>query len=91
MPEWVSDLFPNVVVFNVLSALFLLLVRLACFHNSIGFSPGYLTFCIVFGLKPTRAVLFCFTSFPKPGKTNSRVFYGFCDSEISRPFSPGSS
>ena len=44
MPEWVFDLFPNVVVFTVFSALFLLgLVRLACFHKPIGFSRGYLT------------------------------------------------
>src|SRR5271165_38079 len=44
MPEWVFDLFPNVVVFNVLSAPFLLgLVRLACFAEPIGFSRGYLT------------------------------------------------
>jgi hypothetical protein len=30
-----------------------------------------LIFCRVFGLKPVRAFLFCFTSLPKPGKTNS--------------------
>ena len=44
MWEWVFDLFPNVVVFSVFSALFLLgLVRLACFHKPIAFSRGYLT------------------------------------------------
>src|SRR5580693_1990953 len=35
---------------------------------------GILIFCCVFGLKPTRAFLFCFTSLPKPGKTNSPFF-----------------
>ena len=35
---------------------------------------GILIFCCVFGLKPVRAFLFCFTSLPKPGKTNSPVF-----------------
>ena len=44
MPEWVFDLFPNVVVITVFSALFLLgLVRLACFHKPIGSSRAYLT------------------------------------------------
>src|SRR5258705_7662883 len=32
---------------------------------------GILIFCCVFGLKPVRAFLFCFTSLPKPGRTNS--------------------
>ena len=31
-------------------------------------------FCCVLGLKPVRAFLFCFTSLPKPGKTNSPFF-----------------
>ena len=35
---------------------------------------GILIFCCVFGLKPVRAFLFCFTSLPKPGKTNSPFF-----------------
>ena len=29
---------------------------------------------LIFGLKPVRAFLFCFTSLPKPGKTNSPYF-----------------
>jgi hypothetical protein len=36
---------------------------------------GILIFCGVFGLKPERAFLFCFTSLPKPGKTNSTFFF----------------
>src|ERR1700759_220118 len=36
---------------------------------------GILIFCCVFGLKPVRAFLFCFTSFPKSGKTNSPFFF----------------
>src|SRR5260221_10503442 len=35
---------------------------------------GILIFCWVLGLKPVRAFLFCFTSLPKPGKTNSPFF-----------------
>ena len=35
---------------------------------------GILIFCCVFGLKPVRAFLFCFTSLPNPGKTNSPFF-----------------
>ena len=35
---------------------------------------GILIFCRVFGLKPERAFLFCFTSLPNPGKTNSPFF-----------------
>src|ERR1700741_4532735 len=35
---------------------------------------GILIFCCVLGLKPVRAFLFCFTSLPKPGKTNSPSF-----------------
>ena len=35
---------------------------------------GILIFCCVFGLKPVPAFLFCFTSLPKPGKTNSPFF-----------------
>src|SRR5271165_1104042 len=35
---------------------------------------GILIFCCVFGLKPVRAFLFCFTSLPKPGRTNSPFF-----------------
>ena len=35
---------------------------------------GILIFCCVLGFKPIRAFLFCFTSFPKPGKTNSPFF-----------------
>ena len=35
---------------------------------------GILIFCCVLGLKPVRAFLFCFTSLPKPGTTNSPVF-----------------
>src|ERR1700732_912480 len=35
---------------------------------------GILIFCCVFGLKPVCAFLFCFTSLPKPGKTNSPFF-----------------
>ena len=38
---------------------------------------GILIFCCVFGLKPVRAFLFCFTSLPKPGKTNSPFFLTF--------------
>ena len=37
---------------------------------------GILILCCVFGLKPVRAFLFCFTSLPKPGKTNSPFFLG---------------
>src|SRR5271166_5700890 len=33
-----------------------------------------LIFCCVLGLKPVRAFLFCFTSLPKPGRTNSPFF-----------------
>src|ERR1700681_1209775 len=36
---------------------------------------GILIFSCVFGLKPERAFLFCFTSLPKPGKTNSPFFF----------------
>ena len=36
---------------------------------------GILIFCCVLGLKPVRAFLFCFTSLPKPGRTNSPVFF----------------
>jgi hypothetical protein len=36
---------------------------------------GILIFCCVLGLKPVRAFLFCFTSLPKPGKTNSPFFF----------------
>ena len=36
---------------------------------------GILMFCCVFGLKPVRAFLFCFTSLPKPGKTNSPFLF----------------
>jgi hypothetical protein len=35
---------------------------------------GILIFCRVLGLMPARAFLFCFTSLPKPGKTNSPFF-----------------
>src|SRR5467141_1701239 len=35
---------------------------------------GILIFCCVFRLKPVRAFLFCFTSLPNPGKTNSPFF-----------------
>src|SRR5208283_1879499 len=35
---------------------------------------GILIFCCVLGLKPLRAFLFCFTSLPKPGRTNSPFF-----------------
>jgi hypothetical protein len=35
---------------------------------------GILIFCCVIGLMPVRAFLFCFTSLPKPGKTNSPFF-----------------
>jgi hypothetical protein len=35
---------------------------------------GILIFCCVLGLKPVRAFLFCFTSLPKPGRTNSPLF-----------------
>src|SRR5208337_1083402 len=35
---------------------------------------GILIFCCVLGLKPVRAFLFCFTSLPKPGRTNSPFF-----------------
>ena len=34
-----------------------------------------LIFCCVLGLKPVRAFLFCFTSLPKLGRTNSYVLY----------------
>jgi hypothetical protein len=34
---------------------------------------GILIFCCVFGLKPVRAFLFCFTSLPKPGEHKSLV------------------
>jgi hypothetical protein len=36
---------------------------------------GILIFSCVLGLKPIRAFLFCFTSFPKPGRTNSPFFF----------------
>jgi len=35
---------------------------------------GILIFCCVLGLKPVRAFLFCFSSLPKPGRTNSPFF-----------------
>jgi len=35
---------------------------------------GILIFCCVLGLNPVRAFLFCFTSLPKPGRTNSPFF-----------------
>jgi hypothetical protein len=35
---------------------------------------GILIFCCALGLKPVRAFLFCLTSLPKPGKTNSPFF-----------------
>jgi hypothetical protein len=35
---------------------------------------GILIFSCVLGLKPIRAFLFCFTNFPKPGRTNSPFF-----------------
>jgi hypothetical protein len=35
---------------------------------------GILIFCCVLGLTPVRAFLFCYTSLPKPGKTNSPFF-----------------
>src|ERR1700738_507982 len=35
---------------------------------------GIFIFCCVLGLKPVRAFLFCFTSSPKPGRTNSPFF-----------------
>jgi len=35
---------------------------------------GILIFFRVFGLKPTRAFPFCFSSLPKPGKMNSPFF-----------------
>jgi hypothetical protein len=35
---------------------------------------GILIFCCVEGLIPVRAFLFCFTSFPNPGTTNSPFF-----------------
>src|SRR5467141_513830 len=53
---------------------------------------GILIFCCVFGLKPVRAFLFCFTSLPKPGKTNSPFFlislYVF-EVLITGSFTPG--
>src|SRR5262249_53244364 len=36
---------------------------------------GILIFCCVLGLKPARAFLFYFPSLPKPGRTNSPVFF----------------
>src|SRR6516164_4890399 len=35
---------------------------------------GILIFCCVFGFRPIRAFLFCFTNLPKPGRTNSPSF-----------------
>jgi hypothetical protein len=35
---------------------------------------GILIFCCVLGFIPMLAFLFCFTSLPKPGKTNSPFF-----------------
>src|SRR6516225_10479974 len=43
-------------------------------RNLITVLAGILIFCCVLGLKPVRAFLFCFTSLPKPGKTNSPFF-----------------
>src|ERR1700726_170010 len=43
-------------------------------RNLMTVLAGILIFCCVFGLMPTRAFLFCFTSLPKPGKTNSPFF-----------------
>ena len=36
---------------------------------------GILIFSSVFGLTPVRAFLFCFTSLPKPGRTNFAVLF----------------
>jgi len=36
---------------------------------------GILIFCCLLGLKPVRDFLFCFTSLPEPGRTNSPVFF----------------
>ena len=43
-------------------------------RNLITVLAGILIFCCVFGLNPVRAFLFCFTSFPNPGTTNSPFF-----------------
>ena len=43
-----------------------------------------LIFCCVFGLKPVRTFLFCFTSLPKPGKTNSPFFNLFVGERTER-------
>jgi hypothetical protein len=39
---------------------------------------GILILSRVVGLKPERAFLFCFASFPKTGKTNSPFFLALC-------------
>src|ERR1700736_1998828 len=38
---------------------------------------GIFIFCCVLGLKLVRAFLFCFTSLPKSGRTNSPFFFNF--------------
>ncbi len=45
--------------------------------DDIGFGagPACLQFCCVLGLKPVRAFLFCFTSFPKPGQDKSPFLF----------------
>ena len=46
-------------------------------RNLITVLAGILIFCFVEGLIPVRAFLFCFTSFPNPGRTNSPSFGSF--------------
>src|SRR6266446_9321464 len=43
-------------------------------RNLITVLAGILIFCLVEGFVPVRAFLFCFTSFPNPGTTNSPSF-----------------
>ena len=43
--------------------------------------PQLLNKSLNVGLKPVRAFLFCFTSLPKPGKTNSPFFFVVCKRE----------
>ena len=47
-------------------------------RNLITVLAGNLIFCFVEGLIPVRAFLFCFTSFPNPGTTNSPSFLELC-------------
>src|SRR5260370_110083 len=44
---------------------------------------GILIFCCVFGLKPVRAFLFCFTSLPKPGNDEFAALFSLFVCEVA--------